>query len=60
MDELYDDCYEIYKNDIKILNNNPKSIVDQANPQRIFDEMKQKSLSMVGFQFSMAYNVYVD
>lgn len=47
MDELYDDCYKMYQNDIKILSVDPKSIVEHADPQFILDDMKERSLSKV-------------
>lgn len=47
MDMVYKHCYEIYEADIKIFRIYPKQIADQANPQIVFDEMKEKSLSKV-------------
>lgn len=47
MDELYDDCYKMYENDIKILSDNPESIVEQPDSQILLDKMKERSLSMV-------------
>lgn len=47
--ELFDISYEMYANDIKILNDNPNSIVDETDPQSLLEEMKKKSLSMVCF-----------
>lgn len=47
MTGLYDDCYQMYENDIKVLEVNPESVISQANPQQILENMKTKALSQV-------------
>lgn len=47
MTKLYDDCYQMYENDIKILEVNPESVISQANPQQILENMKGKALTQV-------------
>lgn len=47
MDALYNDCYQTYENDMKILEVNPKTFIDQENPQKILDYMKEKALKKV-------------
>lgn len=47
MDALFNDCYQTYENDMKILEVNPNAIVDQENPQKILDNMMEKALKKV-------------
>lgn len=47
MDALFNDCYQTYENEMKILEVNPKAIVDQENPQKILDDKKEKALKKV-------------
>lgn len=47
LDELYNDCYKMYENNIKILEDKPETIVDQVDPQKLLDNMKEKSLTKV-------------
>lgn len=47
MIELSNDCYKMYVNDIKILEDNPEKIINQTNPQKVLENMKEKSLSQV-------------
>lgn len=48
LDALYSDCYQVYENEMKMLEVNPRMIVDQADPQQILDDMKEKALKKVG------------
>lgn len=47
MDALYKDCYQMYENGMKILEVNPEAIVNQEDPQKIIDNMKEKALKKV-------------
>lgn len=47
LDVLFNDCFKHYENEIKILQHDPASVVDQADPQSVLDKMKENSLSKV-------------
>lgn len=49
MDALYKDCYQMYENDMKILEVNSEVIVNQEDPQKMLNDMKEKALEKVCF-----------
>lgn len=47
MDALCNDCYQMYENDMNILEVSPGTIVNQMDPQKIVDAMKEKAFTKV-------------